>query len=112
MTDSKTKHLEKIIQAMNRKPTLAQQFIGHFSKIVEVWEIQHDDLGQLLRKIRKEQKISLRAHAKLMGFSTPFVGDLELGRRNWTKENVQLYLSKLPVQPEAPQRLYRIRGKA
>lgn len=49
-------------------------------------EIDHSATGMLFRAMRTEAKVSLRAIAKAMGKSAPYIGDLELGRRNWTLE--------------------------
>ncbi len=37
--------------------------------------------------MRERAGMSVRRLAKEMGFSAPFVSDLELGRRNWTASN-------------------------
>jgi transcriptional regulator with XRE-family HTH domain len=38
-------------------------------------------LGQRIRELREERDISLREFAKKLGYSAPFLSDIELGRR-------------------------------
>lgn len=49
-------------------------------------EINHAEAGRIIRQRREKSGMSLRRLAKEMGYSAPFVSDLELGRRNWTEE--------------------------
>lgn len=55
-------------------------------KTIEV--IDDVSTGAKMRRHRKAYGISLRALAKAMGISAPFLSDLELGRRNWSNERV------------------------
>jgi predicted transcriptional regulator len=55
-------------------------------KIIEV--IDDVATGEKMRRHRKHYGISLRALAKAMKVSAPFLSDLELGRRNWSNERV------------------------
>ena len=43
------------------------------------------ELGVLMRRYRKAKLLSLRQLAKLMGCSAPFLSDMELGCRHYTK---------------------------
>ena len=52
-----------------------------------VEKIDHLEAGKRIRAMREQAGMSVRRLAKEMGFSAPFVSDLELGRRNWTVEN-------------------------
>ncbi len=47
-----------------------------------------------LREARNAKKISLRKFAKQLGFTAPYLSDIELGRRNCTKQIEEAY-SKL-----------------
>ena len=58
--------------------------IGLVTRLVR--EIDHVATGALMRQGRLKAKISLREMARRLEYSAPFVSDLELGRRNWTKE--------------------------
>lgn len=51
-----------------------------------VKQADHVEAGRLIRKLRRKHGVSLRTLAKRMGFSAPFISDLERGRRNWTPE--------------------------
>lgn len=62
-------------------------------KVVPV--IDHDKAGRLVREARRDAGISLRRLAKAMGFSAPFICDLERGRRNWTDETFKLAMKIL-----------------
>ena len=52
-----------------------------------VQEIDHIEAGRRIRALRESTGMSLRWLATQMGFSAPFISDLELGRRNWTEYN-------------------------
>lgn len=52
----------------------------------DIKEVDHAEAGMLIRRLRRKHKMSLRTLAKRLGFSAPFVSDLERGRRNWTSE--------------------------
>lgn len=51
-------------------------------KTVQV--VDHAATGLRARKHRKSQGVTLRAVARHMNISAPYLSDLELGRRNWT----------------------------
>jgi transcriptional regulator with XRE-family HTH domain len=63
--------------------------------IVKVDEINHFRAGEIVRTARIKAGISLRNLARRMDFSAPFVSDLELGRRNWTRETFNLALETI-----------------
>lgn len=48
-------------------------------------------LGAEQRAKRKKAGLSLRQLAKLMCFTTPYVCDLELGRRRWSQKLLDKY---------------------
>jgi len=49
-------------------------------------------LGAELRRLRKKRGLSLRAVAKKLKVSAPFLSDCELGRRYWSAERAEEYL--------------------
>jgi len=53
----------------------------------KVEKIDHIEAGRRIRDLREKSGMSLRRLAKEMGFTPPFISDLERGRRNWTPEN-------------------------
>lgn len=53
--------------------------------------IDHVRTGESMRKARIASGLSLREVARRMGFSAPFVSDLEKGRRCWTEEKARKY---------------------
>lgn len=57
------------------------------TKTRTVEEINHIEAGRRIRNLRYKAGMSLRRLAKEMGLSAPFISDLELGRRNWTRKH-------------------------
>lgn len=55
-------------------------------------EVNHSILGKRLKKIRSKSGLSLREIAERLGFSHVYVYELELGRRNWSKNLISDYL--------------------
>jgi DNA-binding XRE family transcriptional regulator len=53
-------------------------------KTVDV--IDHAATGESYRRLRKSFGVSLRALAKQLKVSAPFLSDLERGRRNWDQK--------------------------
>jgi hypothetical protein len=54
-------------------------------------EKDHAAIGAALRSDRKKRKVSMSKVAIRMGFSIPYLYDLEYGRRNWTDAKVTAY---------------------
>ena len=52
---------------------------------VNVKSINHLEAGKRIRALREKAGMSVRRLANEMGFSAPFMSDLERGRRNWTE---------------------------
>lgn len=52
-----------------------------------------EKLGNIMRGMRKAAGLSLRAMAGALGFSAPYLCDLEFGRRAWTDEKVKSYIA-------------------
>lgn len=48
-------------------------------------------IGRCMRWERESRKVSLRALAKEMKLSAPYVADLELGHRNWSQIKMANY---------------------
>jgi transcriptional regulator with XRE-family HTH domain len=57
-------------------------------------------LGQRLRELRDEADLSLRELAKRTGISSPFLSDIELGRRFPSEEILGKLAAALNVPPE------------
>lgn len=49
------------------------------------------DVGRKMGDLRKSRGISMREVARRMKVSTPYVWDLESGKRNWRPELVKQY---------------------
>ena len=54
--------------------------------VTKVDQINHAEAGRMIREFRTGKGYSLRWLAGKLGFSAPFVSDLERGNRNWTEE--------------------------
>lgn len=52
-------------------------------------------IGEDMAKLRKKKGLSQIEVARRMGVSSPYVHDLEAGRRNWSETRVTLYLKAL-----------------
>lgn len=46
-------------------------------------------VGEQMRKRRKRKGLTLRTVAKQLEISTPFLSDLERGRRNWSRARLE-----------------------
>ena len=57
-------------------------------------------LGQRLRELRDKADLSLRELAKIIGISTPFISDIELGRRFPSEEILKKLARALNVSLE------------
>ena len=94
--------LASLMRAIKAKPDIAASFYNHCTKTIEVRQCDHTALGYMMRKLRIVQSVSLRRIAKKLNWSPFYVSDLELGRRSWSVNRVQMYLNALPQMPEAP----------
>lgn len=54
-------------------------------------EIDHSAVGFALRTLRVKKEIGLRAMARAIKVSAPFLSDLELGKRNWTQQRIDQF---------------------
>ena len=68
------------MKALPLKPCLCCNGSG------EVYD--HEAIGAVMRKVREDAKLSLREIARRLHLSAPYVSDLELGRRNWTRSRI------------------------
>lgn len=57
--------------------------------MIKVNKINNLEAGKRIRTARVKSGKSLRWLANKMGFTAPFMSDLELGRRNWTMEKFE-----------------------
>lgn len=55
----------------------------------------HEKTGAMMRARRAKAKLSLRAIAARMGYSAPYICDLERGKRAWTDDKIERYLVAL-----------------
>jgi len=70
---------------MNRKTKTCPKCHGTGQVTDDIW------LGLHMRGLRRQAGHSLRVLAKRMGYSAPYISDLELGRRHWTPELIKVY---------------------
>lgn len=52
-------------------------------------------MGQQMRELREKKGVSGRELARRLGFSAPYVSDLELGRRSFNTALIQRYKQAL-----------------
>lgn len=95
-----TQSLHILLEMMNQKPSVAQSYLGACTKQVRAYKIDDIALGGMMRKLRVAQKTSMRSMAATMGYSAPYISDLELGRRAWNLGLVEKYIASLPIKPE------------
>lgn len=57
--------------------------------------IDHKKTGERMRAYRTKCGVSLRELAGRMGFSAPYVSDLELGKRLWSEDRASKYIAAL-----------------
>lgn len=57
--------------------------------------VSDEALGAEMRARRTDRQLSIGAIARRMGFSRPYVNDLELGERPWRPELITAYLKAL-----------------
>ena len=62
------------------------QLIG---KTITTMVIDNRATGEHMRQWRVELGFSLREFASRLGISAPYLSDLELGRRNWSKAKIE-----------------------
>lgn len=55
----------------------------------------HCDVGAKLRAMRKAKRLSIREISRRMGFSAPYLLDLETGSRNWSDDKIEAYKKAL-----------------
>lgn len=95
-------NLKELKAAMEYRATPAEIFISYCTHPETVRKVDQAELGQMLRKLRIAKGVSLRKMAGDLGFSAPFLSDLERGRRNWTVARVGEFLKLLPQPVQMP----------
>lgn len=64
--------------------------LGEADSITNEWRKRHDailrEVGSFMRHARESSKVSIRALAKLIGCSAPFLSDMERGNRKYSLE--------------------------
>lgn len=66
-----------------------------FTRKVVRFEFDDRAIGADRRAYREKHGISLRTFAKEIGFSGPYVSDLELGRRAWSEQLIYKFEAAL-----------------
>lgn len=74
-------------------PLVRRSDLGLVTRLVRVTD--HAATGQLMREARLKAGLSLRAMARRLGLSAPFISDLERGRRSWDEGRVERYAGVL-----------------
>lgn len=55
----------------------------------------HEKTGAMMRQRRERAKLSLREVARRLGYSAPYVSQLERGLRTWSDDKLSAYLAAL-----------------
>ena len=58
-------------------------------------EIDQKATGENCRRFRKQVGVSLSKVSRKMGFTPPYVSDLELGKRKWRAELLEAYVAAI-----------------
>lgn len=70
------------------------------------------NFGEFLQRKREESKITLRKMADMLGFSAPFLSDVEKGRRNPPElSKLELISDILGLTTEDERTMYDLAGK-
>jgi ribosome-binding protein aMBF1 (putative translation factor) len=72
--------MDKLARAQKELATLRQLKL-ELKRLKEQYDKQVKIVGRAIRESREEQGISLRAAAKAIGISAPYLSDIEKGRR-------------------------------
>jgi predicted transcriptional regulator len=59
--------------------------------LTERREVDNEATGKAAKKFRELHRMSQAKIARKMGFTPPYICDLEKGRRQWTPELVESY---------------------
>ena len=54
--------------------------------VENIEKIDHGAAGKIIRDLREKNNITLRRLAVALKISAPFLSDMELGRRGWSRE--------------------------
>lgn len=75
-------------------------------------ENKYSNFGEFLQKKREEKRITLRKMADMLGFSAPFLSDVEKDRRNPPEfEKLELIVTILGLNEEEKELMFNMAGK-
>lgn len=75
-------------------------------------ENKYSNFGEFLQKKREEKRITLRKMAEMLGFSAPFLSDVEKDRRNPPEfEKLELIVTILGLNEEEKELMFNMAGK-
>lgn len=84
----------------------------HKNERVKEMSTQYQNFGEFLQRKREERKITLRKMAEQLGFSAPFLSDVEKDRRNPPDLNkLEQIASILGLDSEEKQTMFNLAGK-
>lgn len=75
-------------------------------------DTMYNNFGEFLQKKREEKKITLRKMADMLGFSAPFLSDVEKDRRNPPEyDKLQLIASVLALNEDDQETMFNLAGR-
>ena len=84
----------------------------HKNERVKEMSTQYQNFGEFLQRKREERKLTLRKMAEQLGFSAPFLSDVEKDRRNPPELNkLEQIANILGLDSEEKQTMFNLAGK-
>lgn len=75
-------------------------------------ENKYSNFGDFLQKKREEKKVTLRKMADMLGFSAPFLSDVEKDRRNPPeKDKLDMIVNILGLSEEEKDLMFNLAGR-
>lgn len=75
-------------------------------------ENKYSNFGEFLQKKREEKKVTLRKMADMLGFSAPFLSDVEKDRRNPPeKDKLDMIVNILGLSEEEKDLMFNLAGR-
>lgn len=75
-------------------------------------ENKYSNFGEFLQKKREEKKVTLRKMADMLGFSAPFLSDVEKDRRNPPEiDKLEMIVSILGLSEEEKDLMFNLAGR-
>lgn len=73
---------------------------------------KYNNFGEFLQKKREEKKVTLRKMADMLGFSAPFLSDVEKDRRNPPEmDKLEMIVSILGLSEEEKDLMFNLAGR-